>query len=70
MYIYQCIKRDEKCVPPRNIIACEKPTQREAIKWLEENGGGVFRDILSNVEFRVVAISASSKTEYHVMRIR
>ena len=53
MYIYQAIQEDKRYIPTRKTVLKEFPTQAEAIKWLEENGGGIFRDILNNLECRI-----------------
>ena len=52
-YIYRAIRRDNRYLPPKDEILKEFPTQTETIKWLEENGGGIYRNILHNVEFYV-----------------
>ena len=53
MYIYRAIRMDDRYVPPKEEILKEFPTEMETIKWLEENGGGRYRNILHNVEFDV-----------------
>ena len=46
MYIYQCLQKDERFTPPIFRTVCEKPTEKEAIEYLENNGGGIYRNLL------------------------
>lgn len=52
MSIYQC------CVEGKDVnktlqVVYEADTGSEAIKWLEEHGGGVYRNDMHNFQFRV-----------------
>ena len=55
MYIYHAIKKDRRYRPPKEDVL-EFPTQEETIKWLENNGGGTYRNILHNLEFEVKGV--------------
>ena len=44
--VYQCIKPDSRYIPKRMAVVHEADTQLEAIEWLENNGGGVYRNLL------------------------
>ncbi len=46
MYIYRAVK---KYIPPMEEIK-EFPTEEETIRYLQNNGGGVYRNILHNFE--------------------
>ncbi len=50
--IYQCCRKGKDVENTPLPVHCE-PTQVEAIKWLEENGGGIYRNILHNIQFTV-----------------
>lgn len=53
MSIYQCIKKDNRYIPPLARIVYEAATEEEAIEWLEKNGGGVYRNILHNFDCEI-----------------
>lgn len=58
-YIYECwSKRFEDHIniqPPsfRYKYECSQPTETEAIKWLEDNGGGMYKNILHGFQMKV-----------------
>lgn len=54
--IYHCIRRDVRYMPPIETVAHEADTSRAAVEWLEQNGGGWYRNILHGVCFEVKAI--------------
>jgi hypothetical protein len=56
MSIYQCIKVDDRYIPPRETIVYESPTESEAIEWLQNNGGGIYRNILHHTNCPITAI--------------
>lgn len=51
--IYQCIKRDERYTPPQTNIVHYAETEKEAMDWLEENGGGIYRNVLHNFDCKI-----------------
>ena len=53
MNIYQAIKIDNRYIPTKNTIIKEFPTELEAIKWLENNDGGIYRNILHNFDCKI-----------------
>lgn len=52
--IYHCCKRI-KGVPEYLDIVHYANTEAEAIKWLENNGGGIYKNDLHNFQFEVKA---------------
>ena len=50
MYIYRAIKKDTRYVPAKTIETKEFATEAETIKYLQENGGGIYRNILHNFD--------------------
>lgn len=56
MSIYQCLRRDDHYTPPLMRVMHEAATQREAITWLEENGGGIYRNLLHQFECGVAPV--------------
>lgn len=52
--IYHCLKKDNRYSPPCLTLVYEAPTERDAIEWLEKNGGGVYKNILHNLSFVVL----------------
>lgn len=51
--IYQCLKRDVRYTPPLMSVKHEAATEREAIAWLEQNGGGIYRNLLHSFDCEV-----------------
>lgn len=52
MYIYKAVKKDKRYIPPKESIL-EFATEALTIIWLEENGGGTYRNILHNFEYEI-----------------
>lgn len=50
MYIYRTFNLDTRYIPPREVNRKEWPTQKEAIDYLVQNGGGWFRNIMANFD--------------------
>lgn len=53
--VYQCIKSDARYIPTRMTVVYEAETQKEAIEWLENNGGGIYRNTLHGFQYNVQA---------------
>jgi len=53
--IYQCLKRDNRYTPPMMTVVHEAKSSSEAVRWLENNGGGIFRNLLHNFDCSVAA---------------
>lgn len=53
--IYQCLQIDNRYSPPIKKVVFEAASEVGAIDWLEQNGGGVYKNILHNFEFTVKA---------------
>ena len=51
--IYQCLKLDDRYTPPLMSVMHEASSEREAIAWLEENGGGIYRNLLHRFDCEV-----------------
>lgn len=51
--IYQCIKPDARYKPTLMNIVHKARTAAEAIEWLENNGGGVYRNLLHQFDMAV-----------------
>ena len=51
--IYHCLAVDKRYIPPRRTVMYQALTEKEAIEWLENNGGGVYRNTLANFEMKV-----------------
>ena len=51
--VYQCIKPDTRYKPTWMKVIHEANTAAEAIEWLENNGGGVYRNLLHNFDMTV-----------------
>ena len=51
--IYQCIKPDTRYKPTVMNVVHEAKTGAEAIEWLENNGGGVYRNLLHHFDMAV-----------------
>ena len=51
--IYQCLKRDDRYTPPIMSVMHEASSGREAIAWLEKNGGGIYRNLLHGFDCEV-----------------
>ena len=51
--IYHCLTIDNKTVPPTRVLTYEADTHLEAVHYLENNGGGLYRNILHNLEYMV-----------------
>jgi hypothetical protein len=52
--IYQCCRIGKDVNKTLEPIHCE-PTGELAVLWLENNGGGVYRNILHNFQYPVLA---------------
>jgi hypothetical protein len=52
MYIYRAIQRDTRWIPPRE-TEHEFPTEEETVKWLQEHGGGIYRNILHSFDCEI-----------------
>lgn len=63
--IYECCKRLTDVNKTLKVAHCSD-TEAEAIRWLEEHGGGVYRNALHRFEMEVEAISM---TELNGLRI-
>ena len=48
-YIYTALKKDDRYNPPK-YESIEFSTEAETIQWLQENGGGIYRNILHNFD--------------------
>ena len=60
--IYQCLKRDDRYTPPLMSVMHEASSEREAIAWLEKNGGGIYRNLLHGFDCEVrVKVTPNSK---------
>lgn len=53
--IHHCLSYDNKTTPPTRKLTYEADTEQEAIRYLEKNGGGLYRNILHNLEYKVRA---------------
>jgi hypothetical protein len=53
MSVYQCYLKDKRYVPIKLTLVCEPETEKEAIDFLLDNGGGVYRDLLSNCDCEI-----------------
>ena len=51
--IYHCIKADERYAPTKYELVHQAETERDAIIYLEENGGGIYRNVLHNFSYYV-----------------
>ena len=51
--IYQCIKPDTRYKPTVMVVVHKARTAAEAIEWLENNGEGVYRNLLHNFDMTV-----------------
>lgn len=56
--IFQCIKPDSRYTPPLKRVVHEASTEREAMDWLERNGGGIYRNLLHLFDCKVDAVEA------------
>jgi len=67
--IYQCLKRGPD-VNKSLILKHEADTQKEAVEWLEKNGGGVYRNILHNLQYEVkpCPINKNNEVSYEIPR--
>lgn len=54
-FIYMAVKKDTRYIPPLEKVR-EFATQEETIEWLQRNGGGTYRDTLSNLECWIPAL--------------
>lgn len=61
MYVCQCLQRDTRYTPALLTVVHEAPTEREAIAWLERNGGGVYRNLLHNFDCGVDAATKGAQ---------
>lgn len=55
-YIYQAIKKDERYIPPIRTVVAEFPTEKQTIEYLQENGGGIYHNILHNLDCSIKPI--------------
>lgn len=60
MTIYQCCKCGNDVNKALQPVHYAK-TEKEAIQWLEKNGGGVYKNLLHNFQFHV-----HSKTDIYL----
>lgn len=60
MYIYRAVKQDKRYAPTKEITK-EFPTEKETIEYLQKNGGGIYKNILHNIEFPVKGIENEIK---------
>lgn len=51
--IYHCLQIDSRSIPPQRILRHEAKTEADAMRWLEENGGGTYRNILHNFDLTI-----------------
>ena len=51
--IYQCLTVDVRYTPPKHTLVHEAETESEAMLWLEQNGGGIYRNILHNFDVTI-----------------
>jgi hypothetical protein len=51
--IYECVKPDKRYTPTVMNTIHYAATQKEAIEWLENNGGGIYRNKLHNFQYEV-----------------
>lgn len=52
--VYHCKQpKDGKYIPPQYDIVHQADTEAEAIEWLEDNGGGVYENVLHNFTMNV-----------------
>ena len=49
MYIYRAIQKDERYIPPKQ-TEYEFKTEAKTIEYLQNNGGGIYRNILHNFD--------------------
>ena len=52
--IYECCKQDND-VNKTLLLIHNAKTEKEAINWLEQNGGGIYRNILHGFQFYVAS---------------
>jgi len=50
--VFQCCQQGKDVAKTLGVINCE-PTEKLAMRWLETNGGGIYRNILHNFQFYV-----------------
>jgi hypothetical protein len=55
--VFQCLKPDYRYIPTLKRLVYEAPTETAAIQWLEQNGGGIYRNLLHNFDMKVDGIS-------------
>lgn len=53
--VYECVKVDLRYRPSQKAIIHYAQTELEALEWLSNNGGGLYRNTLHNFEFNVKA---------------
>jgi hypothetical protein len=51
--IYECLRKDKRYIPTKYILLYNAPSEKEAIEYLEQNGGGIYRNILHRFEMEV-----------------
>jgi hypothetical protein len=50
MTIYHCLIKDESTTPAQYQLIHEASTEQEAMDFLEQRGGGIYRNILHNFD--------------------
>lgn len=53
MTIYQAYKVDKRYIPSKYTLVYCGQTEKDVIEWLENNGGGVYRNVLHRFEYYV-----------------
>lgn len=51
--VYQCHQKGKDVNKTPFFLHCEE-TEAKAIRWLSENGGGIYRNILHNFDMEVM----------------
>ena len=51
--VYKCIKPDTRYIPTQMNVVYQAQTQKEAIEWLENNGGGIYKNVLHGFQYEV-----------------
>jgi hypothetical protein len=51
--IYQAIQYDKRYIPIKCNIVYYGQTEEDVIEWLENNGGGYYRNVLHQFEYYV-----------------
>ena len=53
--IYECLQNKPGYIPEQWELVYNASTEKEAIEWLELNGGGIYRNILHQFNCKVLA---------------